>query len=242
MPRVNEAIWKVETFDLESVYPKIVIVCFESYLEKLMIKSTVISLFFGIVICVLPDVTYGEDWYIKIPRVSGMQPTQSDQDSGEISFSGQVQLRGHLLLRSYQNMIDGEVEWRVALLFQPSITECDKLPQVRYTSEDEQCEPWIELNIFQKEQIAGVLEAIFGSEVATQSGKHIFELGKEGLLTLTSFRTGMVCNNRYYEAEIVSFENHQDMSSEQMHKLTEKMPHFCWGWFTLVKTIALATV
>jgi len=198
-------------------------------------KRLLITFCCSTLVYTLLNAAHAEDLHIRIPQTSGMHLYSPDQYTSLVSFSGEVQLQGQLLLRSQRKAIDyaapgipSAFEWHVALFFQPEPAERNKLPEVRYTDEDKtQTALLIELNSFQKDQIPGVIESIFGADIAVKAGKHAFEVGKRGNLRLKSYRTGIECDRRYHYAELVAFESQQALSVTQVRELPEPMPGGC---------------
>jgi len=196
------------------------------------LKRPVMLFIGGVVMCAWFSGTQAEELRIRIPETSGMHLYSPDDYTSLVSFSGEVQLQGQLLLLSQRETVDfvspdrpSGFEWQVSLLFQPDPMERNKLPHVRYVDEpDKQGEPWLELNYFEKKQLTSVIKAIFGAETAARIGQEVFEVGKSGHLRLKSYRTGIECDQRYHYAEIVSFDSVKDMPVSQVRALTEKMP------------------
>jgi len=191
--------------------------------------------FCGALVYALVSAAHAQELRIRMPQASDMHLHSPDQYTGLVSFSGQVQLQGQLLLVSQHKAIDyaapgipSAFEWRVALLFQPDPAERDKLPQVRYTHEaDAQGAPVIELNFFQPEQMAGAIETIFGTAMAARAGKQAFEAGRRGRLRLKSYRSGIECDRRYHYAELVAFESQQALPAAQARQLVRQLPAAC---------------
>jgi len=166
---------------------------------------------------------------VKASEIRLRMPDDADtylllDSSGNAKFSGKVQLQGQLLVVSRRKMIDDDVEWHVALLFQPDPEEHKKLPYIRYADEtDKKDQLFIELNSFHKEHFIKIIEDIFGAEIAANTGKSAFEIGKRGSLSLNSYSTNVECDQRYHYAYFVSFESQQDMPAEQAHLLVKQM-------------------
>jgi len=128
------------------------------FMETLSMKRLLIAFCCSTLVYILPWVAYAEELSIRIPPASGMHLYAPDQYTHLVSFSGQVQLQGQLLLLSQRQAIDyaadgipSAFEWRVALFFQPDAAERDKLPEVRHTDEAQTPgAPLIELNFFKR--------------------------------------------------------------------------------------------
>jgi len=194
----------------------------------------VVYFFCSAVMCLWFGGAQATELRIRIPDASGMHLYSPDDYTSLVSFSGEVQLQGQLLLFSKREAIDyvspgvpSEFEWRVSLRFQPDLTErnSNKLPHVRYVDEsDTPGELWFELNHFEKDQLTNAVEAIFGAEIAIKLGEDVVEVGKWGHLRLKSYRTGIECDQRYHYAEVVSFDSVKDLPISQVRELTKRMP------------------
>jgi len=196
------------------------------------LKHLVKSFFCAVALCVWFGGAQATEMHIRIPENSSMQlRPPPDEYTHLVSFQGEVQLQGQLLLISEYKATDyGEnqeplyFEWRTSLLFQPTLSERSKLPKVRYASEPEEpSELWIETDYLQEEQKARIIAAIFGAEVAAKIGKEEFELGKRGYLTLRSYRTGVECDHRDHYADFYSFDNTEDLSASQVGELVKQI-------------------